>query len=184
MDLKAYFEVIIRTLRRTCLNIIAIKCKAEVTTCPYSDFCLCFRWLNFWSVCFVSGPSYSPQENSHNHSSLHSSNSHSNPSKTSDTVSVAFTVKSVLMSNFVLTMAFAARLHMNFLPHVSSAVLYRVFILFFTVFYMLMSPITFWCESTNLLCKIQTKCWNWTQTPVTILWNNLKLFLSYAFLHT
>uniref|UniRef100_A0A3B3UVS7 WW domain-containing adapter protein with coiled-coil n=1 Tax=Poecilia latipinna TaxID=48699 RepID=A0A3B3UVS7_9TELE len=31
------------------------------------------------------GPSYSPQENSHNHSSLHSSNSHSNPSKTSDT---------------------------------------------------------------------------------------------------
>ncbi|XP_032407369.1 WW domain-containing adapter protein with coiled-coil isoform X1 [Xiphophorus hellerii] len=32
------------------------------------------------------GPSYSPQENSHNHSSLHSSNSHSNPSKTSDTV--------------------------------------------------------------------------------------------------
>uniref|UniRef100_A0A8P4GG33 WW domain containing adaptor with coiled-coil a n=1 Tax=Dicentrarchus labrax TaxID=13489 RepID=A0A8P4GG33_DICLA len=33
------------------------------------------------------GTSYSPQENSHNHSSLHSSNSHSNPSKTSDTVS-------------------------------------------------------------------------------------------------
>uniref|UniRef100_A0A3Q3G851 WW domain containing adaptor with coiled-coil a n=1 Tax=Kryptolebias marmoratus TaxID=37003 RepID=A0A3Q3G851_KRYMA len=33
------------------------------------------------------GPSYSPQENSHNHSSLHSSNSHSNPSKTSDTPS-------------------------------------------------------------------------------------------------
>ncbi|XP_037613389.1 WW domain-containing adapter protein with coiled-coil isoform X1 [Sebastes umbrosus] len=31
------------------------------------------------------GTSYSPQENSHNHSSLHSSNSHSNPSKTSDT---------------------------------------------------------------------------------------------------
>ncbi|MED6263171.1 hypothetical protein CHARACLAT_001734 [Characodon lateralis] len=31
------------------------------------------------------GPSYSPQENSHNHSSLHSSNSHSNPNKTSDT---------------------------------------------------------------------------------------------------
>ncbi|XP_038131100.1 WW domain-containing adapter protein with coiled-coil [Cyprinodon tularosa] len=31
------------------------------------------------------GPSYSPQENSHNHSSLHSSNSHSNPHKTSDT---------------------------------------------------------------------------------------------------
>ncbi|KAM4533665.1 WW domain-containing adapter protein with coiled-coil isoform 2-T2 [Odontesthes bonariensis] len=31
------------------------------------------------------GPSYSPQENSHNHSSLHSSNSHFNPSKTSDT---------------------------------------------------------------------------------------------------
>uniref|UniRef100_A0A3Q1EZJ1 WW domain-containing adapter protein with coiled-coil n=1 Tax=Acanthochromis polyacanthus TaxID=80966 RepID=A0A3Q1EZJ1_9TELE len=36
-------------------------------------------------LCFVSGTSYSPQENSHNHSSLHSSNSHSNPSKTSDT---------------------------------------------------------------------------------------------------
>uniref|UniRef100_A0A8D0ACR1 WW domain-containing adapter protein with coiled-coil n=1 Tax=Sander lucioperca TaxID=283035 RepID=A0A8D0ACR1_SANLU len=31
------------------------------------------------------GTSFSPQENSHNHSSLHSSNSHSNPSKTSDT---------------------------------------------------------------------------------------------------
>ncbi|XP_031728242.1 WW domain-containing adapter protein with coiled-coil isoform X2 [Anarrhichthys ocellatus] len=31
------------------------------------------------------GTSYSPQENSHNHSSLHSSNSHPNPSKTSDT---------------------------------------------------------------------------------------------------
>uniref|UniRef100_A0AAY3ZU87 WW domain-containing adapter protein with coiled-coil n=1 Tax=Denticeps clupeoides TaxID=299321 RepID=A0AAY3ZU87_9TELE len=31
------------------------------------------------------GTSYSPQENSHNHSSLHSSNSHSNPSKTADT---------------------------------------------------------------------------------------------------
>ncbi|XP_030629741.1 WW domain-containing adapter protein with coiled-coil isoform X2 [Chanos chanos] len=31
------------------------------------------------------GTSYSPQENSHNHSSLHSSNSHSNPSKTSET---------------------------------------------------------------------------------------------------
>ncbi|XP_069007413.1 WW domain-containing adapter protein with coiled-coil isoform X2 [Embiotoca jacksoni] len=31
------------------------------------------------------GTSYSPQENSHNHSSLHSSNSHSNPSRTSDT---------------------------------------------------------------------------------------------------
>ncbi|XP_056155402.1 WW domain-containing adapter protein with coiled-coil isoform X2 [Lampris incognitus] len=31
------------------------------------------------------GTSYSPQENSHNHSSLHSSNSHSNPGKTSDT---------------------------------------------------------------------------------------------------
>uniref|UniRef100_A0A671YL26 WW domain containing adaptor with coiled-coil a n=1 Tax=Sparus aurata TaxID=8175 RepID=A0A671YL26_SPAAU len=31
------------------------------------------------------GTSYSPQENSHNHSSLHSSNSHSNPSKNSDT---------------------------------------------------------------------------------------------------
>ncbi|KAM8823256.1 WW domain-containing adapter protein with coiled-coil isoform 2-T2 [Spinachia spinachia] len=31
------------------------------------------------------GTSYSPQENSHNHSSLHSSNLHSNPSKTSDT---------------------------------------------------------------------------------------------------
>ncbi|KAG7487462.1 hypothetical protein MATL_G00023750 [Megalops atlanticus] len=30
------------------------------------------------------GTSYSPQENSHNHSTLHSSNSHSNPSKTSD----------------------------------------------------------------------------------------------------
>uniref|UniRef100_A0A665UUE3 WW domain containing adaptor with coiled-coil a n=1 Tax=Echeneis naucrates TaxID=173247 RepID=A0A665UUE3_ECHNA len=33
------------------------------------------------------GTSYSPQENSHNHSSLHSTNSHCNPSKTSDTVS-------------------------------------------------------------------------------------------------
>ncbi|XP_034027995.1 LOW QUALITY PROTEIN: WW domain-containing adapter protein with coiled-coil [Thalassophryne amazonica] len=32
------------------------------------------------------GTSYSPQENSHNHSSLHSSNSHSNLSKTSDTL--------------------------------------------------------------------------------------------------
>ncbi|KAM9827102.1 WW domain-containing adapter protein with coiled-coil [Neosynchiropus ocellatus] len=31
------------------------------------------------------GTSHSPQENSHNHSSLHSSNSHSNPGKTSDT---------------------------------------------------------------------------------------------------
>uniref|UniRef100_A0A8C5QCG6 WW domain-containing adapter protein with coiled-coil n=1 Tax=Leptobrachium leishanense TaxID=445787 RepID=A0A8C5QCG6_9ANUR len=31
------------------------------------------------------GTSFSPQENSHNHSALHSSNSHSNPSKTSDT---------------------------------------------------------------------------------------------------
>uniref|UniRef100_H3CTH9 WW domain-containing adapter protein with coiled-coil n=1 Tax=Tetraodon nigroviridis TaxID=99883 RepID=H3CTH9_TETNG len=31
------------------------------------------------------GTSFSPQENSHNHSSLHSANSHSNPSKTSDT---------------------------------------------------------------------------------------------------
>ncbi|XP_040023302.2 WW domain-containing adapter protein with coiled-coil isoform X1 [Gasterosteus aculeatus] len=31
------------------------------------------------------GTSYSPQENSHNHSSLHSSNLHSNPGKTSDT---------------------------------------------------------------------------------------------------
>ncbi|XP_029978746.1 WW domain-containing adapter protein with coiled-coil isoform X2 [Sphaeramia orbicularis] len=31
------------------------------------------------------GTSYSPPENSHNHSSLHSSNSHTNPSKTSDT---------------------------------------------------------------------------------------------------
>ncbi|KAF7214458.1 WW domain-containing adapter protein with coiled-coil isoform X2 [Nothobranchius furzeri] len=31
------------------------------------------------------GPSYSPQETSNNHSSLHSSNSHSNPSKASDT---------------------------------------------------------------------------------------------------
>ncbi|KAK5877282.1 hypothetical protein CesoFtcFv8_024804 [Champsocephalus esox] len=31
------------------------------------------------------GTSFSPQENPHNHSSLHSSNSHSNPSKTSDT---------------------------------------------------------------------------------------------------
>uniref|UniRef100_A0A665UUF8 WW domain-containing adapter protein with coiled-coil n=1 Tax=Echeneis naucrates TaxID=173247 RepID=A0A665UUF8_ECHNA len=31
------------------------------------------------------GTSYSPQENSHNHSSLHSTNSHCNPSKTSDT---------------------------------------------------------------------------------------------------
>ncbi|XP_075994382.1 WW domain-containing adapter protein with coiled-coil isoform X3 [Genypterus blacodes] len=31
------------------------------------------------------GTSYSPQENSHNHSSLHSSNSHSNLSRTSDT---------------------------------------------------------------------------------------------------
>lgn len=31
------------------------------------------------------GTSFSPQENSHNHSSLHSSNSHPNPSKTSDT---------------------------------------------------------------------------------------------------
>ncbi|XP_026220238.1 WW domain-containing adapter protein with coiled-coil isoform X1 [Anabas testudineus] len=31
------------------------------------------------------GTSYSPQENSHNHSSLHNSNTHSNPSKTSDT---------------------------------------------------------------------------------------------------
>ncbi|XP_053714335.1 WW domain-containing adapter protein with coiled-coil isoform X3 [Synchiropus splendidus] len=31
------------------------------------------------------GTSHSPQENLHNHSSLHSSNSHSNPSKTSDT---------------------------------------------------------------------------------------------------
>ncbi|XP_061569292.1 WW domain-containing adapter protein with coiled-coil isoform X2 [Cololabis saira] len=31
------------------------------------------------------GPSFSPQENSHNHSSLHSSNSHSHPNKTSDT---------------------------------------------------------------------------------------------------
>ncbi|CAH2282202.1 WW domain-containing adapter with coiled-coil isoform X2 [Pelobates cultripes] len=30
------------------------------------------------------GTSFSPQENSHNHSALHSSNSHSNPSKTSD----------------------------------------------------------------------------------------------------
>lgn len=40
-------------------------------------------------LCSVSGTSYSPQENSHNHSSLHSSNSHSNPSKTSDTVSAA-----------------------------------------------------------------------------------------------
>ncbi|KAJ8278064.1 hypothetical protein GJAV_G00083430 [Gymnothorax javanicus] len=30
------------------------------------------------------GTSYSPQENSHNHSTLHSSNSHSNPSKASD----------------------------------------------------------------------------------------------------
>ncbi|XP_072569115.1 WW domain-containing adapter protein with coiled-coil isoform X1 [Paramormyrops kingsleyae] len=30
------------------------------------------------------GTSYSPQENSHNHSTFHSSNSHSNPSKTSD----------------------------------------------------------------------------------------------------
>lgn len=41
------------------------------------------------SLCFVAGTSYSPQENSHNHSSLHSSNSHSNPSKNSDTVSFA-----------------------------------------------------------------------------------------------
>ncbi|KAJ8336864.1 hypothetical protein SKAU_G00380840 [Synaphobranchus kaupii] len=31
------------------------------------------------------GTSYSPQENSHNHSALHSSNSHSNPSRTSET---------------------------------------------------------------------------------------------------
>ncbi|KAM9713303.1 WW domain-containing adapter protein with coiled-coil isoform 3-T3 [Menidia menidia] len=31
------------------------------------------------------GPSYSPQENSHNHSSIHSSNSHFNPSRTPDT---------------------------------------------------------------------------------------------------
>ncbi|XP_014884563.1 WW domain-containing adapter protein with coiled-coil isoform X3 [Poecilia latipinna] len=41
-------------------------------------------WLQAMHV--HTGPSYSPQENSHNHSSLHSSNSHSNPSKTSDTV--------------------------------------------------------------------------------------------------
>ncbi|KAG5268474.1 hypothetical protein AALO_G00212980 [Alosa alosa] len=31
------------------------------------------------------GTSYSPQENSHNHSALHSANSHSNPSRTADT---------------------------------------------------------------------------------------------------
>lgn len=43
-----------------------------------------------FSLCFAAGTSYSPQENSHNHSSLHSSNSHSNPSKTSDTVSVVY----------------------------------------------------------------------------------------------
>lgn len=45
------------------------------------------------SFSFLSGTSYSPQENSHNHSALHSSNSHSsnpsnNPSKTSDAVSI------------------------------------------------------------------------------------------------
>lgn len=38
--------------------------------------------------CFITGTSFSPQENSHNHSSLHSSNSHSNPSKTTDTVRI------------------------------------------------------------------------------------------------
>ncbi|XP_017157490.1 WW domain-containing adapter protein with coiled-coil isoform X2 [Poecilia reticulata] len=46
-----------------------------------------WRKSNMWlqAMHVHTGPSYSPQENSHNHSSLHSSNSHSNPSKTSDT---------------------------------------------------------------------------------------------------
>lgn len=53
-----------------------------------------FRWIwvhrlsfDFLACFFISGTSISPQENSHNHSSLHSSNSHSNPNKSADTVS-------------------------------------------------------------------------------------------------
>uniref|UniRef100_A0A3B3SAA1 Uncharacterized protein n=1 Tax=Paramormyrops kingsleyae TaxID=1676925 RepID=A0A3B3SAA1_9TELE len=42
------------------------------------------------------GTSYSPQENSHNHSTFHSSNSHSNPSKTSDIIPPSYTESSAV----------------------------------------------------------------------------------------
>lgn len=49
---------------------------------PWSNVDVCVQ-----STSCVAGTSNSPHENSHNHSALQSSNSHSNPSKPSDTVS-------------------------------------------------------------------------------------------------
>lgn len=42
---------------------------------------------------FFAGTSFSPQENSNDHSSVQISNSHSNPSKTSEAVSVCFPLR-------------------------------------------------------------------------------------------